>query len=290
MSTLKLLADDLLGRMMPRKGDYRDANGILHCGVCHEPRVASLTVSTGEEIMHPRMCACERETRRLEDRIAEEKARREHVDRLRSIGIPKGLWNATFANDDAPDVPISTTCRRYVKAWPQMYREGAGILFTGGVGTGKTFYAACIANALVDMERRVLLTTVPDLMARMTNFRDSVDDMLSELCRANLVVLDDLGAERDTSYSVEQLYIAISARMDTGKPTIFTTNLSRQDMTDANDLRYKRIYDRVLGMCPIQMQLTGESRRRAAYDAQRMRVRDILRGVTLEDGGMDDDP
>ncbi len=283
MSTLKLLADDLLSRMQPRQGDYRDVEGVLHCGTCKEPRVATVMATTGEEIKHPRMCACERQAKRLEDRIAEEKARREHIARLRSIGIPKGLWDATFANDDAPESGCSNTCRRYVKAWNQMYREGAGILLSGGVGTGKTYYAACVANALVDMERRVLMTSVPDLMARITSFKADLDDILDELCRANLVVLDDLGAERDTSYSVEQLYIAISARMNTGKPTIFTTNLSKQDIVGAGDLRYKRIYDRVLGMCPIQMQLAGESRRRSAYDAQRLRIRDILRDVPLDE-------
>ena len=279
MSTLKILADDLMARLQRRPGDYLGEDGILHCGKCGEARTAVIRASTGEDIPHPRMCACDREMQAAADLKIAEREKKEHVDRLRKIGIPKGLWEITFNSDDDPSSPFSKTCRRYVKAWPQMYKEGAGIIFTGGVGTGKTFLAACIANALVDMERRVLMTTVPDLMARMTNFKDDLDDILSELCTANLVVLDDLGAERDTSFSVEQLYVAISARMQTGKPTIFTTNLSLEEMSKVQDIRYKRIYDRVLGMCPIQLQLTGESRRKGEYSKRRARVREILNSV-----------
>ena len=282
MSILKNIADDLLQRMEVRPGDYTGEDGFLHCGACHETRIATVNASNGETIVHPRMCACERTAWERREAAAAEKARQEHINTLRSL-LPRSIQRMTFAADADPENPYSKACRKYVKDWPRMYREGVGILLSGGVGVGKTFLAGCIANALVDMERRVLFYPVPVLLSRLNVFADEHADVIDELCRANLVILDDLGAERDTETRVELLYTAISEREATGKPTIYTTNLSAESLENVRDLRYKRIYDRVLGMCPIRMEMTGASRRQTAAAEKRNSVYDMLRGVSLDD-------
>ena len=272
----------LLANMERHDGDY-ERDGVLYCGRCGEPRMGRVTTSEGEVITHPRQCACERAQRAQEAREHASRAKAEHILALRKLGLPRGLWGATFDADDSPGSPISKTCRKYVKAWPEMYRRGAGIVFFGGVGTGKTYYAACIANALIEQERRVLFTTVPDLVSRMSAFSDERDEVIAELCAANLVILDDLGAERDTEFAVEQVFALVGARDETGTPTIYTTNLSMDELRQCPNIRRRRIYDRVLGSCPIQLQMAGQSRRTGAYEARRAEVKDILRGVSLDD-------
>ena len=268
--------------MNPHEGDY-EKDGIIYCGICNEPRRSRITTSGGEEYIVPRKCACDRAAWAQEQLRQAQKAKAEHILSLRKIGLPQGLWGATFDADDSPGSPISKTCRKYVKAWPEMYRRGAGIVFFGGVGTGKTYYAACIANALIEQERRVLFTTVPDLVSRMSAFSDERDEVISELCAANLVVLDDLGAERDTEFAIEQVFALVSAREQSHKPTIYTTNLSMDELRQCENIRRRRIYDRVLGSCPIQLQMAGQSRRTGAYEARRAEVKDILKGVSLDD-------
>lgn len=272
----------LCAKVESRPGDYTDAYGILHCGVCHEPRIGVVKTRAGEEITHPRTCACDRRYWAEVNAREAEKKRRAHVESLRKL-LPRGVRDCTFEADDSPDSPISITCRKYVKAWPEMYKRGDGIIFFGSVGTGKTYYAACIANALIDMERRALFTTVPDLVSRMSVFSDDRDEIISELCAANLVVLDDLGAERDTEFAIEQVFALVSAREQSHKPTIYTTNLSMDELRQCENIRRRRIYDRVLGSCPIQLQMAGQSRRTGAYEARRAEVKDILRGVSLDD-------
>ena len=88
-----------------------------------------------------------------------------------------------------------------------------------------------------------------------------------------------LGVERDTSYSVEQVYNVVDTRARSGKPVIITTNLSLKDLENPPSLAYKRIYDRVLEMCPIRLKMVGASRRTANATDRRDAARRIL-GLT----------
>ena len=99
---------------------------------------------------------------------------------------------------------------------------------------------------------------------------------IDRLQHYSLLVIDDLGVERDTSYSVEQVYNVVDTRARSGKPVIITTNLSLKDLENPPSLAYKRIYDRVLEMCPIKLKLAGESRRTVNAAARRDRAKEIL--------------
>ena len=110
------------------------------------------------------------------------------------------------------------------------------------------YFAACIANALVEQH----------ISVRMTNFSTILNDLFSEtdknkylerLNDHNLLIIDDLGIERDTEYALEQVYNIIDTRYKSGKPLIITTNLTLEELKNPIDVAHKRIYDRVLGMC-----------------------------------------
>jgi DNA replication protein DnaC len=67
--------------------------------------------------------------------------------------------------------------------------------------------------------------------------------------RVSLLIIDDLGAERNTDYALEKVYNVIDSRYRSGKPMILTTNLSLSEIMDTMDMRYKRVYDRILEIC-----------------------------------------
>ena len=69
---------------------------------------------------------------------------------------------------------------------------------------------------------------------------------LEDLNRYDLLILDDLGVERETEYIIEQCYHIIDSRYRSALPMILTTNLSLREMKNETDLRKKRIYDRIL--------------------------------------------
>ena len=89
----------------------------------------------------------------------------------------------------------------------------------------------------------------------MTNFATVLNDLFNcedkneyirSLCRYSLLILDDLGIERNTEYSLENLFNVIDARYVSGKPMIITTNLHLNELMNQKQLSLKRIYDRVL--------------------------------------------
>lgn len=89
----------------------------------------------------------------------------------------------------------------------------------------------------------------------------------------DLLLIEDLGAQRNTSYMMEQVYTIIDGRYKSGKPMVITTNLDPRRINDASgDEAWKRVFDRILERCyPIEF---NGSNRRAA---KKMEMREAMR-------------
>ena len=92
---------------------------------------------------------------------------------------------------------------------------------------------------------------------------------------ASLLVLDDLGAERSTDYALEKVYNVIDSRVRANRPMILTTNLTMGEMTNPQDIRYSRIYDRIFECC-YPVEVTGQSFRKAAAAARFEEMRKLV--------------
>lgn len=263
-------------------GDYTDDEGFLCCGTCRERKEMDITVPESlrpSGVMRVRQnCRCERE--RYE---AQEKARREQdfqirMERLRRDGITDPAYlKYTFDQDDRRNPEVSDVCLKYVQNWDSMKADNIGILFYGDVGTGKSFLACCIANALLGRLVSVSVTNFPRILNTLQgSFDDERQKRIDRLQQYSLLVIDDLGVERDTAFSVEQVYNVIDTRARSGKPLIVTTNLSMKDLQSPPSLAHSRIYDRVLEMCPIRLKLTGDSRRVGNANDRKNKARRLL--------------
>ena len=178
-----------------------------------------------------------------------------------------------FVATTPQDRRILRMCRNYVEHWDEMLAQNAGLIFYGSPGTGKTFAASCIANALMQRRVPVLVTSIVRLTANM--FGDDLNELLHRMNTALLLVLDDFGAERDTPTKAEQVFSVIDARYVSKKPMVITTNLT--DFKTETDVRRKRVYDRIFEICaPIKMD--GESKRRTEGQKRRESIRSILEG------------
>ena len=174
--------------------------------------------------------------------------RMQRLNMLKSLCFEDhALYSWTFDKDNGKN-PVMKVARDYVDKWSDALSGNTGLVLWGDVGTGKTFFAACIANALVEQ----------NVSVKMTNFSTILNDLFTEsdknkyLNRLNdhsLLIIDDLGIERGTEYALEQVYNVIDTRYKSGKPLIVTTNLTLDELKFPTDIPHKRIYDRVLGMC-----------------------------------------
>lgn len=239
--------------------DYYGEDGLLHCGVCHE--VKETYFPGGKELLgrktHPRMCLCDRtEYERMEKREKQLEHEQE-VSRLRArCFTDKYMNNWTFENDNGLN-PKMEKIKEYVSDWEMKEKENCGLVLWGGVGTGKSYMAGCIANALLEQEVSVQMTNFAAILNDLNSHYSDRNEYIQSLCRNRLLIIDDLGMERGTDYGLEQVYNVIDARYRSNKPLIITTNLTLNEMQNETNVARKRIYDRVLAMCmAIQIQGT----------------------------------
>ena len=106
----------------------------------------------------------------------------------------------------------------------------------------------CLTFALAIRLRSASVEDSPTILNDLFSETDK-NKYLERLNDHNLLIIDDLGIERDTEYALEQVYNIIDTRYKSGKPLIITTNLTLEKLKNPIDVAHKRIYDRVLGMC-----------------------------------------
>ena len=266
-----------LAEQVVNEGDTYDDNDILICGKCGEPRqeFREWPDPTDEDpdrktmLKTTRMCKCDRDRQEEEKRQKELQENMERVKRLRKYSLMDAKFqNATFDNFQVTKVNQKNLkyCKRYATGFDEMLKKCQGLLFWGGVGTGKSYAAACIANYLLEQKISVVMTSFVKILELIQKDRDEESNIIRRLADAKLVIFDDLGAERDTSYALEKVYNIIDSRYRSGLPMILTTNLSLQEMQEETDIQYARIYDRIFEVC-YPMQFTGDSfRRQAAFN------------------------
>ncbi len=267
-----------------KEGDYTDSEGFLCCGKCLTRKQKDITIPAfrGQSERVARVgIACECRKKEIEAELASEERRQflQRMEVLRRDGITDPAYiQYTFDQDDNRNPEVSEVCRRYVEHWDEMFKYNIGILFYGGVGTGKSFLACCIANALIEKLVPVSVTNFPRILNKLQGFGFGGErqELIDKLQYYKLLVIDDLGVERDTSYSAEQVYNVIDTRSRSGMPLIITTNLSMDDLKNPPSLAHARIYDRVLEMCPIRLKLVGESRRKTIANERRDKAKKLL--------------
>ena len=238
-----------------RSDEYIVNDGLIYCSKCHTPRQKRLEVS-GKTIEPRCMCACQTEDY---DRREQERKHREFLDivaKNRSIGLPdSSLRKHTFENDLGYNQKQIRMARRYVQHWEEMQKNSTGLLLWGDVGTGKSFIAGCIANALLDKGVPVIMTNFARLLNKLTDmYAGDRNAYIDSFKRYPLMIIDDLGVERNSEFAREQVFGVIDSRYRSELPMIVTTNLTLEELQHPEDLSRSRIYDRVLERClPIRV-------------------------------------
>ena len=242
------------------ESDYVNADGLLLCGVCGTRKQSRLKLpGIGERIVP---IACECAVREYNDMQDKQRRYEREQARLRYIDLEK-CRQYRFDQDDQKNAEIAVTIQKYADNFGAALKRNIGLLLYGGVGTGKTFYAGCIANKLIDDDYSVVMTSVSQIVENTGEFarnKGKKEEYEEHLYKSDLLILDDLGAERKTEYMEERIYAVVNKRYSSEKPLIVTTNLSKNDIQNPESVERKRTYDRITEMCKA-IEIPGGSRR-----------------------------
>lgn len=245
---------DLIARSsaLNSPGTYVDDDGLLRCVSCHQPREHRIT-APGDfyGVIVPCVCPCIQRQRKADSERLKAQEKDMRVQSLMQLGFPeRDRATYGFELDDSPESKISVAMRKYADNFEKYRKGGTGLLLYGDYGTGKTFYAGCIVNALIQQGRPAMLTNLSRLVNQI-QARDmkSRQDFIDELSELELIALDDFGVERDTEYMSEQVELLIDQFYRAKIPMIVTSNHSPKWMLQDKDIRRGRMYDRILERC-----------------------------------------
>lgn len=270
----KVMIEDVEYSFDPEKEYIKD--GHAYCKVCHERKDGKALEFFGKQMIFKTACKCDR------DREAKEKERQKQleIERLKSICFTSMIqWAYTFENYQGEENKSLIIAKNFVKDYEEMKKENIGLLFYGSVGSGKTYLACSIANSLIEQYQ---------ISVKIRNFAQIINELqkssfdfdknayIESLVNTSVLILDDLGIERDTSYAKEQVYNIVNSRYLKQKPTIFTTNLSYDTIQNCKDsVEYQRIYSRIIEMC-IPVMVVGEDFRKFIQRDKLTRNKDRL--------------
>ena len=130
---------------------------------------------------------------------------------------------------------VYETCRAYAANFS---KSSPSLLFRGGPGLGKTFLSACIAREVAAKGYSVAYESAPTALGEFETQRFSRDDAeaaaasdkVKEYLGCDLMILDDLGTEMATTFTVSALYQLVNTRLAASKQTIISTNLGEEDI------------------------------------------------------------
>lgn len=255
--------------------DYIE-NGIKFCGKCRTPKECEINFGIMTTVV-PCLCKCGTAEREAEkEKFARSQVEIEQTRKRAECFDNKTLWGYTLDACEIKDTQMYITASKYVENFDVMKEDAQGLLFFGNVGYGKTYIAASIANALIDKGYSCYMGTMANIASIMSSGRDEVKrEFYKSIKEYDLFIIDDLGAERDTSYMDEMVYTVIDRRYHSHLPTIVTTNMDLDELKKPQTAARKRILSRLYEMC-IFVEVKGKDRRRVENMERYNKYKDLL--------------
>ena len=132
-------------------------------------------------------------------------------------------------------------------------RDSVNLLLIGNAGLGKTHAALAVAGVVLEKGYDVIYMSSPEFFSQLESFHFTGGEAASEealmqaAAEADLLILDDLGTELVSSFTISAFYTLLNARMAARRPTIFTSNITDGALVEQ---RYtEKIASRLAGSC-----------------------------------------
>ncbi len=156
-----------------------------------------------------------------------------------STSIPRKYRGVSFDRPPVTQIDPSRVqiVRAYVRHLDDRLDAGRGLWIYGDVGTGKTTLAMLVSKSALDAGRSVAIYSLPRLLAEIRDTyaegsRHSYTSLLDRLADVDLLHVDDVGAEKTSTWVLEQLYAIVNARYEEQRAVVLTTNLEREALIE----------------------------------------------------------
>ena len=235
--------------------------GLKTCEVCGEPLFREIEVF-GQKMTVRRACQCRRKEIEEENRLAEESRIYNKARDILELGyLDKAYAQYTFASTDDKESKEYHDMVQYADHWDKAKKVNRGIYLYGNVGTGKTFYASCIAN---EVRKKygdyVLIGTASALVRYFTRDYGRNEDAEQQIKTYPLLVIDDIGTERESNNGLSIMNEIIDMRYTAKLPLIVTSNFPIDDVYKGLGMLGDRIKSRLNGIC-VPYKIAGKDRR-----------------------------
>lgn len=240
------------------EGDFVK-DGLIYCGKCKTPR--QVVLDGGYKVFCN--CKCRAEAYEEEERRELQRKREKVIRTLREVAFPtKAQTEWTFENaKEGYNDKLQDTAKKYADEFLRTKGKCKGLLLFGETGVGKSYACVCIGNEVINHGYSVLYRTLSHISRELQATYDEQQEVFEELANVDLLILDDIGTERDTPYMREIKYEVIDRRVAENKPMLITTNLSRETLANSKDISNQRIFSRFFESC-LPIAVEGKDLRR----------------------------
>lgn len=217
--------------LLKRHGfDLNDLEVWWDCPACQNSGWLPAEVTPEGTVLPQEKCSCLR--------------REEMEDLFRFAGLTGPLREQTIDRFDLSVYPpedrrymeqVLAYCQEFAKRVVRGAQEES-LLLVGDVGLGKTFLASAIGNVALEAGRTVVYLTFGEFLdlIRLHKFDDQEAYMagIQRLYDADLIILDDLGAEKATEFAIQELFTLINTRMNRRRPMVVSSNLEPESFEE----------------------------------------------------------
>ena len=242
-----------------------------NCPYCGKAQKYGLLDILGRNTWIKIKCDCEGE-KNSEKNIQEIKKKKravEYFEKWNLVGLR--FKNKTFENFNSDsDLKNKTLylCKEYCKNFQKHLKNGTGLYLEGASGTGKTHLSVAIMKELMKNNYSVIFINVSDLLTRLKESQkfggESIGEVLNDLKKADLLILDDIGSMPSSTTNEDLIYKVVNLRYEAMKPVILTTNASPKALYATLT---PKTYDRIKATCIYSNLLNNEKSFRIKADA-----------------------
>jgi DNA replication protein DnaC len=221
------------------------------CPNCSRPLFEGTIHFWGTSTVYKITCQCEVDKRKEQEKLDKQAQHRRYIaDLHHRSGLPR-KWENIALESFEPRKGAERSykaCCNYSENFQSLQNRGIGMYLFGTSGSGKTRLAASIANKLLDKGVPVKWWNVTNLYFAIQgtfNGNGSSQEILDNCTRAGLLILDDIGAEKPSEWTMSTMYEILNTRIDDMLPTIITSNLKFEELSKVADPRViSRISDK----------------------------------------------